>query len=103
VFSSEVGTLRVRGLLSCGLTEYRWHKQFADIGKQSVVALKKYKEEVQAGKFPAEEHVRVSFVLVLGAETMLTVYCRRTRCRRGKVRSSRRCHRDDTIAMRHAE
>lgn len=34
----------------------KWHTQFADIGKQSLDALRKYKEETSGKRFPSEEH-----------------------------------------------
>jgi len=34
----------------------KWHKKFANVGQQSIDALKQYKEEVQARTFPSAEH-----------------------------------------------
>lgn len=42
----------------------RWHKQYASIGKDSVAALQKYKEEVQGKTFPAAENVSDNSFLI---------------------------------------
>lgn len=57
----------------------RWHKQYAGTGKDSVAALQKYREEVQARVFPSAENVSSSDLQIY---TLLAnfVFCRATRC-----------------------
>lgn len=46
----------------------RWHTQFADIGQQSLDALKKFKDETSGRKFPSNEQ---SYVMKEGEEKVL--------------------------------